>query len=95
MRPLSERVKDWKYWVLDQGGHLIIGGAIAYAFAFNSPWAIGFPVSIGSGLLREIVQNVRFRRGRMRWDGSIADAGVDVAVWCLGAVVGSLVGVFA
>ena len=46
-------------------------------------------------ILREIVQNVRFRRGRMRWDGSIADAGVDVAVWCLGAVVGTLVGVFA
>lgn len=94
MRPLSERVKDWKYWVLDQGGHFLIGGAIAYAFVDFGAWGSwGFSTFLG--LLREIVQNVRFRRGRMRWDGSIADAVVDVAVWCLGAVVGSLAGVFA
>jgi hypothetical protein len=87
-RPLSERVKDWKCWG-EQVAHFIAGGIIAYAFAFDSPWAIGCPLSIGAGLLREIVQNVRF--GPFRWDGSLADAGVDVAFWTVGAVIGSLI----
>ena len=86
MRPLSERMKDWRYWV-DQTLHLLIGGAIAYAFAFDSPWAIGCPVSIGAGLLRELLQNLR----KDGWHGSKADAAVDVAFWTLGAIIGSLI----
>ena len=94
MRPLSERVKDWKYWVLDQGGHLIIGGIIAYAFKDFGGWG-SWGFSTAMAILREIVQNVRIKDGKLIWKGSKEDAGVDVGVWCLGAVVGSLVGVFA
>lgn len=88
-RPLSERVKDWKYWV-DQALHLLIGGAIAYAFEDFGTWgAWGFSTLLG--ILREVVQNVRIRGRRIVWDGSKADAAVDVAFWTVGAVIGSLI----
>lgn len=89
-RPLSERVKDWRYWVIDQGGHLILGCAIACAFSDFGGWgAWGFSTFLG--VLREIVQNVRIRGRRIVWDGSMGDAAVDVFAWTLGASLASLI----
>ena len=85
MRTLTERVKDWRYW-LDQALHLLIGGSIAYAFEDFGTWgAWGFSTLLG--VVRELVQNLR----RDGWHGSKADAAVDVAFWTVGAVIGSLI----
>ncbi len=85
MRPLSERMKDWRYWV-DQTLHLLIGGAIAYAFEDMGGWG-SWGFSTGLGVLRELLQNLR----KDGWHGSKADAAVDVAFWTLGAIIGSLI----
>ncbi len=85
MRRLSERVKEWRYWV-DQLLHLLIGGAISYAFEDMGGWgAWGFSTFLG--ILRELLQNLR----KDGWHGSKADAAVDVAFWTLGAIIGSLI----
>ena len=88
-KPLSERMKDWRYWVLDQGGHLVIGTAIAYAFSDLGGWgAWGFSTLLG--IVRELLQNLRFKGG-IHWDGRLDDAGVDVLFWTTGAIIGSLI----
>ena len=85
MRPLSERVKEWRYWV-DQALHLLMGGAIAYAF--EDMGVLGsFTFSTLLGCARELIQNLRWDG----WDGSRADAAVDTAFWVLGAAIGSLI----
>jgi len=88
-RPLSERIRDWKWW-LEQVLHLVIGGAIAYAFG-DLPWWGSAGLSTFLGILRELSQNLRRRKGRWRWDGSKADAAIDVAAWTLGAIIGSVI----
>ena len=88
-RPLSERMKDWRYWMLDQGGHLLLGLGIAYAFEDMGGWG-SWGFSTGLGILRELLQNLRFKGG-IHWDGDPSDAGVDVVFWTLGAVIGSLI----
>lgn len=88
-RPLSERVKDWRWW-LEQVVHTAIGGAIAYAFAdMGTVGAASFSALLG--LLRELIQNLRFKGWRPYWDGSLPDAGVDLLAWTVGAIIGSLV----
>lgn len=84
-RPLSERVKDWRWWV-DQVLHLILGGSIAYAFSdMGHVGSFVFSSLLGCG--RELIQNLRWDG----WHGSRADAGVDTIFWALGAIIGSLV----
>lgn len=88
-RPLSKRIRDW-FWWLEQVAHFALGGAIAYAFAAAGGWAAA-GLSIALGIARELIQNVRLRAGRIVWDGSLADAAVDVAAWTLGASLASLI----
>jgi hypothetical protein len=88
-RTLSERVKDPIYWV-EQALHLALGGAISYAFSDMGGWG-SFGFSAFLGLLRELIQNLRFKGWRPRWDGSLADAGIDMLAWTVGAIVGSVV----
>lgn len=88
-RPMSERVRDPRWW-LDQVLHFLLGGALAYGFEDLGGWG-SFGFSLGLGIFRELVQNLRFNGWRPRWDGSKADAGWDVLSWMLGAIVGSLV----
>ena len=85
MRTLSERMKDWRYWV-DQTLHFLIGGAIAYAFEDMGGWG-SFAFSAALGIVRELLQNLR----KDGLHGSKADAGIDVAFWTLGAIIGSLI----
>jgi hypothetical protein len=86
MRPLSERAKDWKWW-LDQVLHFILGGSIGYAFAFEFPWWVGFTFSSVLGIARELIQNLR----KDGWHGSKGDAAIDALFWIVGAALGSLV----
>ena len=88
-RPLSERVRDWKWW-LEQALHAVLGGAIAYAFGDAGGWA-AWGLSTVLGVTRELIQNLRRKAGRWVWDGSKADAAVDVGAWSLGAVVGAVI----
>jgi hypothetical protein len=85
-RTLSERVRDWRYWVIDQGGHLLLGLGIAYAFEDMGGWG-AFSFSAVLGLVRELLQNLR----KDGWHGSMGDAGIDVAFWTFGAAIGSLI----
>lgn len=78
-------------WWLEQVAHFLIGGGISYAFAFDWPWLVGFPVSVLGGIIRELVQNLRFKGWRPYWDGSKEDAGVDMLAWIVGAAIGSLI----
>lgn len=88
-KPLSERLKRPMYWV-EQGLHLLLGGAIAYAFGdMGTGGAIGFSAFLG--VVRELIQNLRFRGWRPYWDGSKLDALIDTAFWTAGAAIGSLV----
>ena len=90
MRTLSERMRDWRYWVIDQGGHFIIGAAIAYAFQDMGGFGT-FSFSAVLGLIRELLQNLRRKNGSFYWDGDLGDAGVDMTFWTIGAIVGSLI----
>lgn len=84
-RPISERVKDWKYWA-EQFLHFALGGAIAYAFQDIGGWG-SFGLSVFLSVMREFFQNLRADG----WHGSKADAAVDVAFWTIGAALGSLI----
>lgn len=88
-RPLRKRVRDWKWWG-EQVLHFALGGAIAYAFLDAGGWA-AWGLSTGLGIARELIQNLRRRGGRIVWDGSKADAGVDLGAWSLGAAIGAVV----
>ncbi len=88
-RPLVDRVKDWRWW-LEQAAHTALGGAIAYAFSDLGTIG-GAAFSAFLGLVRELLQNLRFRGWRPRWNGSLPDAGVDMLAWTIGAIIGSVV----
>ena len=88
-RPLSERVRDPMYWV-EQAAHFALGGAIAYAFKDAGGWA-AWGLSVCLGIVRELIQNLRLRAGRLFWKGSIEDAAVDVLAWTFGASLASLI----
>lgn len=66
--------------------HFALGGAIGYAFSDLSTWG-SFGISAFLGLLRELIQNLRFDGWRPYWEGSKADAGVDLTFWWIGAAI--------
>ncbi len=88
-RPLSERVRD-PWWWLEQAAHTALGGALAYAFSDLGTLG-GIAFSAALGLVRELLQNLRFKGWRPRWNGSLSDAGVDMLAWTIGAIIGSVV----
>jgi len=88
-RTLSERVRD-PWWWLEQVAHLVLGGAIVYAFSDMGDFG-SLSFSTFLGVLRELIQNLRFNGWRPYWDGSIPDAGVDMTAWVLGAILAALI----
>lgn len=89
-RPLSERVKDWKWWG-EQVVHFLVGGIIVAFIAFfvavggidPGGWARVsiVAVAVWGGALREIIQNFGDT------DGSLGDSIVDMSMWTLGAII--------
>jgi hypothetical protein len=90
MRNLKERARDPRWW-LDQAAHMGLGCALAYAFHDGLPWLGTFGLAASLGILRELLQNLRFAGG-IHWEGSLPDAGVDALFWIAGAGLGTGLG---
>lgn len=76
-RPLSERVRDWRYWVIDQALHLVIGGVAASVLWLASPILAGVLAALWVAVLRE----------REQWPvASWGDLAIDVACTVLGGL---------
>ena len=80
-RPLSERVKDWRWW-LDQALHIGLGAVAASVLWIGQPIVAGAAAALWAALLRE----------REQWPpGSWGDMIVDVLATVSGGLVMGLV----